>query len=264
MSRQWKLFRRQLCRAFGNLRGSRDVCESDGSRIPIAWIRLWFSIGTAASAAGDCSHHRRSVNIPPFMSLRQSVPMTAQEQQTPKINPLNWFDQYGDFLYAYAHARLRDGAAAEDAVQETFLSAIQHKDQYSGAGAERAWLLGILKRKIIDIVRRRMKTRAADEDNQEDITAHLFNGKGHWRRDPRFASQTPDAALQHQEFMQVLRLCLDGLPDRQAEVFVLRELEDMDTDNIRMELELSPSNVWVLLHRARMRLSNCLQSKWLT
>lgn len=176
-------------------------------------------------------------------------------------NPARWVDEYGDFLYRYALSRLRDAEAAEDVVQDTFVSGIQALDRYAGKGTERAWLLGILKRKIVDHVRSRTRTGLQSEEASDELSASLFNHKGSWQADPRFLGSQPDAAILRQEFWQIFRDCLKHLPQRQADVFVLRELEGLNGEEVCKEMELSPSNLWVMLYRARLRLSSCIKSQ---
>ncbi|MDA7977656.1 MAG: sigma-70 family RNA polymerase sigma factor [Pirellulales bacterium] len=189
--------------------------------------------------------------------------MNQAQESSPKTDPLRWVDEYGDFLFRYAKSRLREDQAAEDAVQDTFVAALKHADQYSGAGAEKAWLLGILKRKIIDLVRKRQRSVTSEhDDNSTDISGQLFDRRGHWRSDPRIFGPTPDSALEQAEFWEILKSCMQGIPQRQADVFALRELDGLNTQEICQELQVSPSNLWVLLSRARMRLSNCLKLRW--
>lgn len=177
------------------------------------------------------------------------------------LDPSGWVDLHGDSLFRYALSRLRNPELAEEVVQETFLAALRARDQFSGRGSEGAWLLGILKRKIIDLVRRRSRPDAAvGQEDGFDPTDACFDAKGNWRFDPRLARGAPDAALLREEFWAVLRRCLDGLSQRQADVFTLRELEDMTSDAICKELGISASNLWVLLHRARLGLTRCLKS----
>lgn len=177
-----------------------------------------------------------------------------------------WVDRYGDTLYRYALSRLRDAEASEEVVQETFLAALRARDQYSGAGSEGAWLLGICKRKIIDYVRRRQRPdAAAGGETAGDPSADLFDAKGNWRLDPRITKGRPEAALERDDFWRALRGCLEGLPRRQADVFVLREMDEMDRDDICKELEITASNLGVLLHRARLHLTRCMKAhlqKW--
>lgn len=188
--------------------------------------------------------------------------MSGQSSQSGStLDPTGWVDRHGDLLYRYALSRLRDPDSAEEVVQETFVAALRGKDQYTGAGAEGAWLLGILKRKIIDCVRRRNRPDAGRETEPgEDPSETLFDEKGNWRSDPRIMGRQPEALLEREEFWQTFRGCLDSLPQRQADVFALREVEDLSSEHICKALQITPSNLWVLLHRARLRLMICMKS----
>jgi len=180
-----------------------------------------------------------------------------------KIEPEKWLLEYGDYLYRYALSRLRDPNAAEEVVQETFVAGLRAAGQYSGKGAERAWLLGILKRKIIDFVRLRNRTSGLPLNGPEESWSDsLFTAFGHWRADPRFLAPQPGDSLEREEFWSAFRDCLTRLPQRQADVFVLRELDDQESTFICKELDISASNLWVLLHRARLQLAKCLQGRW--
>jgi len=174
------------------------------------------------------------------------------------MDPTQWVEQHGDFLFRYAISRLRERSAAEDAVQETFLAALRAMHQYAGSGTERAWLLGILKRKIVDNVRARMK-EAALPSSGEELEHALFDEAGAWKSDPRI----PEKAVESREFWDAVGGCLDGLPPRQRDVFVLREMEEMKSADICSRLEISAANLWVLLHRARLRLARCMKATWL-
>lgn len=177
------------------------------------------------------------------------------------LDPATWVDRHGDMLYRYALARLRDPEAAEEVVQETFVAALHALDQYSGKGAEGAWLLGILKRKIVDQVRRRGRPdSAAGGDADDDPSQALFDAKGNWRAEARVCPNRPDASLEREEFWAAFRKCLERLPRRQADVFALRELDELDTEEICKGLQITASNLWVLLHRARLHLTRCMQS----
>lgn len=178
----------------------------------------------------------------------------------------HWVDRHGDNLFRYALSRLRDPDAAEEVVQETFVAAWGAREQYSGQGSEGAWLMGICRRKVIDHVRRRHRPDAAvGSEPGDDPTVHLFDAKGNWRVDPRIMKGRAESAMKRDEFWQALRGCLGGLPPRQADVFSLRELDDMPGEAICKELGISTSNLWVLLHRARLRLVRCMKGhleKW--
>ena len=122
------------------------------------------------------------------------------------VNPAEWVDRHGDTLYRYALSRLRNADAAEEVVQETFFAGLKALDQYSGQGAEAAWLLGILKRKIIDHVRQRNRLMTgSDPDSSGGITETLFDNTGNWRADPRIFGNQPEAALERNEFWRIFR-----------------------------------------------------------
>lgn len=178
-----------------------------------------------------------------------------------QVNPEQWLDQYGDYLYRYAMSRLHDPEEAEEAVQETFVAGLRHRDQYRGQGSERAWLLGILKRKVIDCVRRRNRSGQQQTSEASDITEALFDSRGNWRSDPRMAAVSPEELVSRQQFWEALHACLGRLPPRQADVFTLRELDGLSSDDICRLLDISYSNLGVLLHRARLGLSDCLKRK---
>jgi len=188
--------------------------------------------------------------------------MNRDSETQPTADPASWVGEHGDYLFRYALSRLRDREAAEEVVQETFVAGLRAVEQYAGRGSERSWLVGILKRKVIDYVRRRNRelSGVATEEN-DDIFEILFDQRGRWRDDPRVFGPRPDAALERREFWTALRKCLDDLPEKQRHAFALREIEGLESDKIRKELDISPSNLWVLLHRARLRLGHCLRNR---
>lgn len=180
----------------------------------------------------------------------------------PKLDPELWIDEYGDYLYGYAYSRLRDANAAEEVVQETLVAGVRYQHQFAGKGSERGWLLGILKRKIVDFVRLRSKHgREGSLEDQHDPTLHLFDKNGRWKKGA-LPDMSPDRGLQTQELWQVVRDCLSQLPQNQADVFMLSVMEEMDSDEICRQLNITPSNLWVRLHRARVGLAKCVGSKW--
>ncbi|MFH1924406.1 MAG: sigma-70 family RNA polymerase sigma factor [Planctomycetota bacterium] len=191
---------------------------------------------------------------------------TSGGQPGSVVDPAEWVDRHGDTLYRFAFSRLRDAEAAEEVVQETFVAALRARDQYSGKGPEGAWLLGICKRKVVDHVRRRNRPdTGVGGDLGPDPSEAMFDAKGNWRFDPRVLKGRPEGALEREEFWQAFRGCLRRLSQRQADAFTLRELDDLTSDEICKELEISASNLWVLLHRARLSLTVCMKShleKW--
>jgi RNA polymerase sigma-70 factor (ECF subfamily) len=193
--------------------------------------------------------------------------MPAEKQASPpahtRADPEDWVDRYGDYLFRYAMSRLRDRNAAEEVVQETFLAGVRHFQQYSGRGTQQGWLLGILKRKIIDFVRRRVRdNRAAPYEDAHDPTTQLFDAMGNWKQGAIKWSPAPEQRVESEEFQLVVQQCLETLPRGQADVFVLSVIEEMDSQEICRELDITPSNFWVRMHRARLGLARCVGSKW--
>ncbi len=178
-------------------------------------------------------------------------------------DPSAWVNEYGDTLFRYARSRLRNPESAEEVVQQTFLAGLQHQHQFSGAGSQQGWLMGILKRKIVDFVRQRNRSTQSDALDTRDPLDSFFDRSGKWKQNVRETLLEPLDSVDRQEFWPVFQACLKSLPERQSSVFMLREMEDLETEEICKELGISASNLWVLLHRARLRLANCIKLRWL-
>jgi len=178
-------------------------------------------------------------------------------------DPATWLDQHGDSLYRFALLRVRNPTTAEDLVQETLLAAWRAKDSFAGQATERTWLIAILKNKLIDHFRRTSReTPLPDMADTDDAIDALFNEHtDHWLHPPANWSR-PDNALEQAEFWQVFQDCLAGLPARQAQAFTLTEVDGLSTEELCKALAAQPSNVWVMLHRARLRLRECLEQRW--
>jgi len=183
--------------------------------------------------------------------------------------PEKWVDEHGDSLYGYAMFRLRDQHAAEDAVQETLLAALHARDQYRGQGSERTWLIGILKNKIIDHFRRISRSREiapANYDEQEEYDPFERAGQrtGHWRADFAPTNWQLDAStvLESKEFWVTFDRCLSQLPQKTAMAFTLREIDGLSSEEVCEVLNVSQNNLWVMLHRARLKLRSSLESQW--
>lgn len=187
----------------------------------------------------------------------------ANPSQANRLDPSIWVDEYGDYLFRYANSRLRDANAAEEVVQETFLAGVRYSEQFAGTGSERGWLTGILKRKIIDFVRARNKHGKAEPyEDEHDPSAQLFDAMGNWKPGAIKWSPGPGEQVQLEELRSVVASCLKTIPKSQADVFVLSVMEEMDSDQICKELNISPQNMWVRMHRARLGLAKCVGSKW--
>jgi RNA polymerase sigma-70 factor (ECF subfamily) len=163
------------------------------------------------------------------------------------------------YLLRYARLQLRDGAAAEDAVQETLLAALTGEKGFAGRSNLRTWLTGILKHKIIDTIRKAGREQPLPEG--DDGLDALFDASGHWI-DPPQEWRDPGAALESQQFLARLEECLGKLPAKTGRAFLMREHMGLETTEICKELSVTPTHCWVLLHRARLALRECLQMNW--
>lgn len=177
-----------------------------------------------------------------------------------------WLEEHGDFLYRFAFFQLHDAPAAEDLVQDTLIAAWSARAKYAGEASERTWLTAILKNKIVDHFRRVRRESpgemSLDEGFSDEDLDGLFNANAHWRLRPANPGE-PARALEDKQFWRALNDCLADLPAAQAQAFMLAELHEMPTAEMCKVLQLSTSNVWVVLHRARMRLRLCLEARWL-
>jgi RNA polymerase sigma-70 factor, ECF subfamily len=178
-------------------------------------------------------------------------------------NMHNWLNEHGDYLYRFALARLRDPHQAEDVVQETFLAAIKSPN-FAQQSAPRTWLTGILKHKIIDLMRKSKREIAAsnlmsDEDANMD---EFFDDAGKWADKP-LQWDMPENALEQKQFLGVLQACMDKLPSKLATIFMLRDVQETENAETCKELNISTTNAWVMLYRARTTLRKCLEINWL-
>ena len=171
------------------------------------------------------------------------------------------FEKHRPQLLRFALLQLRDATAAEDAVQETLLAALQSADRFAGQSSVRTWLVGILKHKIVDHLRRQSREQPLEDEAATDDVDGLFRPDGHYV-DPPAEWAAPDKALEERRFFEALERCMQGLPRNTSRAFLMREVLDMETDEICKELGISATNCWVLLHRARMALRVCLEQTW--
>jgi RNA polymerase sigma-70 factor (TIGR02943 family) len=180
-----------------------------------------------------------------------------------ELNATKWVSDYGDMLYRYALPRVNDMETAKDLVQETFLAAWRNYDNFKGEISEKNWLFTILKNKIIDHFRK-ASTRLtdslpgmADEDAYFDDAQHwtMAAAPQHWNLDT-------DAAIERKEFYEILGRCKGKLKEIQNTVFTMKYLDGLESDHICKELNITTSNYWVLIHRAKLQLRACLEKNW--
>jgi RNA polymerase sigma-70 factor (ECF subfamily) len=180
------------------------------------------------------------------------------------LNPEGWVDRHGDVMFRFALRWVRSSEIAEDIVQEAFLEALRTRGAYRGRSSERTWLVGILRHKLLDHVRRTSRERCLKkglEANQYNLPGQYFDNKGLWRVGPASSRRDPASDLERREFWAALGQCLSHLPPVLSDAFLLHELEGLDSDAICATLQISPANLWQRLHRSRMLLRDCLERR---
>jgi RNA polymerase sigma-70 factor (ECF subfamily) len=172
-------------------------------------------------------------------------------------------DSFSDSLYRFAIARVQNADIAKDLVQDTFIAAWKNYSALKNEASEKNRLFKILKNKIIDHFRK-ASTRYEIQPSELQISNDFFEEDGHWKANvaPQNWGNSTSALLETKEFNTVFGNCIDKLKVMQQAVFSLKFLEGMDSDEICKVLRLTPSNYWVLMHRAKVQLRNCLEKNW--
>ncbi len=182
-----------------------------------------------------------------------------------ELDPSKWVKHHGDYLYNYAYYRVQSKELSEDLVQDTFISALKAKESFRGESSELTWLLSILKRKVIDHYRKVSAVYIITESEYPLPFKHEGIFEGHWlkNRSPNEWGKNADDELNQNEFKSILELCLSLLPEKWRAVFILKFMEEINSDEICKEIGCSSSNFWVIMHRTRLKLRECLEDKWL-
>src|SRR6056297_319330 len=179
-----------------------------------------------------------------------------------KLQPNNWVDQYADYLFNYAVSRVSDAEIAKDLVQETFFAGLKSAKNFKGDAAERTWLVSILKRKVIDHYRK-INSKKGKAEVRMNYSSDS-DAEGDWLEqqvaDP--FSTLENSAMENEELGMAIQECISKLPQKQARVFILKTINGISTEDICKELGINPSNLWVMIHRARTALMDCLNKNW--
>ena len=171
------------------------------------------------------------------------------------------------YLMRFARLQLRNDAWAEDAVSETLLAALSKPQAFAGQSQLKTWLVGILKHKVVDLLRSNLREvnfsdmGGSDDDNADPLDAIGFKADGHFSEQPAQWGN-PDQSLSQKQFFTVLDACLELLPAVQGRLFLMREWLELDADEVCKTLNITSTNLYVQLHRARLRLRACLELNW--
>jgi RNA polymerase sigma-70 factor (ECF subfamily) len=185
------------------------------------------------------------------------------------LKPEKWVELYADYLYNFAYFRVNKEELAQDLVQDTFLSALKAIDTYKGEASEKTWLVSILKNKIIDHYKKastRNESPLQLPSYETPSLDYFFNKEknGHWQSESKpkdWGGQ--DTTYDTKEFYKILESCLGKLPEKWKGVFTMSLLEDADAKLVCKEFNLSSSNFWVIIHRAKLQVRACLEKNWL-
>lgn len=169
------------------------------------------------------------------------------------------------YLMRFARLQLRNDAWAEDAVSETLLAALSKPQSFGNRSQLKTWLIGILKHKVIDLLRANARTvtiaDAQADEGGDELDRLSFKADGHFAETPNDWGN-PDQTLQQVQFFQVLDACMERLPPALGRLFLMREWLELSSQEVCKELSLTPTNLYVQLHRARLRLQECLNIHW--
>ncbi len=167
------------------------------------------------------------------------------------------------YLLRFARLQLRNDAWAEDAVSETLLAALSKPQTFGNRSQLKTWLIGILKHKVIDLIRSNTRELAAPDEGSdgEELDKLAFKQDGHFVNTPNDWGD-PHQTLQQNQFFQILDACVERLPPALGRLFLMREWLELSSQEVCKELSLTPTNLYVQLHRARLRLQACLNIHW--
>ena len=184
----------------------------------------------------------------------------AQEQVV--LNTDKWIDNYADYMYNYAVVRVNNSDLAKDLVQDTFFAGLKSAKNFQGKSTERTWLVSILKRKIIDHYR-----KINSKKGQAEVRMNFYDdgeNEGNWleERVPQSWDNQSEKSIENQELKTQLESCIDALPEKYGMVFRMKTIQEFETEEICKELDITASNLWVIIHRARTQLRKCMEDNW--
>jgi RNA polymerase sigma-70 factor (TIGR02943 family) len=178
------------------------------------------------------------------------------------IDPNKWISLYSDYLFNFTISRVNDRDLAKDLVQDTFFAGLKSMKNFKGEASERTWLISILKRKIIDYYRKINSNKGKAEVRMSYNSDSETEGDWLEERVADPFDKTAEDTLENEELGDAIYNCLSKLPEKQAEVFRKKTIEGLDTESICNELNITASNLWVIIHRARTAMAACMEKNW--
>ncbi|NCT16647.1 MAG: RNA polymerase subunit sigma-70 [Flavobacteriaceae bacterium CG_4_8_14_3_um_filter_34_10] len=178
------------------------------------------------------------------------------------INASEWVDKYADYLFNFTITRVNDSFIAEDLVQETFLAGLKSMKNFKGEATERTWLISILKRKIIDHYRKSNSNKGKAEVRMDFINSEDQEGDWLEERVKDDSYRSAEDNFENEELGLAIENCLGKLPLKQAVIFKQKTILEQETETICKEHGITASNLWVIIHRARVQLMECLNKQW--
>lgn len=178
------------------------------------------------------------------------------------LAPDKWVQLYSDYLFNYTITRVSNAEIAKDLVQETFFSGLKSMKNFKGLASERTWLVSILKRKIIDHYR-----KINSKKGKAEVRMNFYKdgeNEGEWieERAPNTWAEDTDKGIENEELKAALDYCIDKLPEKYGIVFNMKTIQGFETEEICKELDITSSNLWVIIHRARTQLRRCMEDNW--
>lgn len=178
-----------------------------------------------------------------------------------QIDTSKWVDEYSDMLYNYSVVRVNDHELSLDLVQDTFISALKGLDNFQGKSTVKTWLFSILKRKIID------HWRKQESRKTKPISSYFSEGEknGHWLESnaPQGRLSEIEDDIENQELSNALQDCIGRLPDKWKGIAIDKLVDGMDSEEVCKEYDITASNLWVIIHRAKLQLRDCLEKNWI-
>lgn len=181
----------------------------------------------------------------------ETAPATKSDHSAvPYMTDPEFLSDLRSQMLKFAMLRLRDEEMAEDAVQDALIGALKNAGSFDQRSALKTWVFAILKNKISDMFRR--------DQRAIEINRQLMNTEDEM---PPARSQ-PMESIKNAQFWNIFNGCMSGLPKNQARLFKMRELQDLNSAEIRETMNITTSNLHVMLYRARLRLRRCLEHNW--